>query len=94
MLDRCPPDYRGAAVLRRRPRVLAALTAWHLQAQEAGLRSALGGVRTALRDEGATAVDETVALLEAELVRVQGARRSLRVIAGALASGGAGAPDA
>ena len=50
LLDICPPEFRGYAVLRRHTVVLARFAAVHTEASLEASRRALGDVRTSLRD--------------------------------------------
>ncbi|MEJ5944537.1 hypothetical protein WDZ17_04415 [Pseudokineococcus basanitobsidens] len=88
LLDVCPPDYRGHPVLARQPRVLARLAVLHASAQLDGLRRAVATLRADLSDVvGPRVVDEALAALEAERVRLlaveEGAVLVERALAGA-----------
>ncbi|MEJ5914190.1 hypothetical protein [Pseudokineococcus sp. 1T1Z-3] len=88
LLDVCPPDYRGHPVLARQPRVLARLAVLHASAQLDGLRRAVATVRADLSDAvGPRVVDEALAALESERVRLlaveEGAVLVERALAGA-----------
>lgn len=80
LLDHCPPEYRGHALLQRQPVVLARLTAWHVQAQESATRHGLALSRTEFGGLGAQVVDDTLLLLEHELVRLQVLAREVSAI--------------
>jgi hypothetical protein len=70
LLDQCPGDYRGYAVLTRHPRVLAEFTADHVAAQRAGLRNTIASVRSRLREEPADVVVRALAAAEREQARL------------------------
>ena len=48
LLDCCPAEYRGYAVLRRHPIVLARFAAEHVASQVQACRDGIGGVRASL----------------------------------------------
>jgi len=87
LLDHCPPEYRGHALLQRQPEVLARLTAWHVQAQESATRQGLALARTEFRGLGAQVVDDTLLLLERELVRLQVLAREVAALEHAFSQG-------
>lgn len=85
LLDRCPPEYRGYPVLRRHPQVLARLTAHHVDAALDAGRRATATARADLTDAvGADAVEQTLAVLDAERVRLIGERRAVALVEDAL----------
>ncbi|MCR6031197.1 hypothetical protein GGQ22_07040 [Nocardioides sp. zg-579] len=85
LLDQCPPEYRGHTVLRRHPVALARLTAWHVEACQAGARRGLAEARTALRDAlPMDAVEATIAALLTEQARLEGVRRAAGLVEVAL----------
>jgi hypothetical protein len=87
LLDNCPPEYRGLALLQRQPEVLARLTAWHVQAQQAATRQGLARARAEFSGLGAQVVDDTLLLLERELVRLQVLAREVAAIEHAFGPG-------
>jgi len=88
LLDQCPADYRGYAVLRRHPAVLAYLAGAHLAAAQDASRQALAGMRAALRDQvPPDALGDALGAVQAELVRLESAARAVRLVAEALAGG-------
>ena len=94
LLDRCPPEYRGYPVLRRHPQVLARLTAHHVDAALDAGRRATATARQDLTDAvGADAVEQTLAVLDAERVRLIGERRAV-ALRGGRAAGTAVRPAA
>jgi hypothetical protein len=85
LLDLCPPDYRGHAVLTRHPAVLAWLAGHHLDGQLQAIRRALATVRSELGDVVAPpVVAETIEAVEAEEARLLAARRGLGLVSQAL----------
>jgi len=85
LLDLCPPDYRGHAVLTRHPAVLAWLAGHHLDGQLQAVRRALATARSDLADVVAPPVlAETLEAVEAEEARLLAARRALGLLAQAL----------
>jgi hypothetical protein len=85
LLDLCPPDYRGHAVLTRHPAVLAWLAGHHLDGQLQAVRRALATARSELADVVAPPVlAETLEAVEAEEARLLAARRALGLLAQAL----------
>lgn len=86
LLDLCPPDYRGYAVLGRHPVALAFLTAAHLEAGLAGLRQARGLVRATLSERlPPPEVTAVLDLLDREEVRLLAAGRGVSLVTQALA---------
>ncbi|MDN4175291.1 hypothetical protein QWY28_20165 [Nocardioides sp. SOB77] len=85
LLDQCPPEYRGHAVLRRHPVALARLAGWHVDACRASARHGLTQARTALRDAlPADVVEATIAVLLAEEARLAGVERAVGLVEAAL----------
>jgi hypothetical protein len=85
LLDLCPPDYRGYAVLTRHPAVLAWLAGHHLDGQLQATRRALATARSELGNVVAPpVVAETLEAVEAEEARLLAARRGLGLVAQAL----------
>jgi hypothetical protein len=85
LLDQCPPEYRGHAVVVRHPRVLGWLAGHHVEAALAGLLTAVARARAELAGELAPpTVVELIEVLEAERVRLVAARRAVGLVAGAL----------
>ena len=86
LLDLCPPEFRGYEVLARRPRLLAYLAGHQVDAALAGTRSALASVRADLRGVlPPPAMAEALDVLEREAARLEGVRRSVDLVAEALA---------
>jgi hypothetical protein len=86
LLDLCPPEFRGYDVLARQPRLLAYLAAHQVDAATSGLRSALASVRADLRDVlPPPSMGEAIDVLERELARLEGVRRSVALVQEALA---------
>ena len=86
LLDLCPADYRGYAVLGRHPTALAFLAGTHVEAGLAALRQARGRARAALSDR--LPPPEVSAVLEAldhEEVRLLAAGRGVSLVTEALA---------
>lgn len=84
LLDRCPPEYRGIAVVRNHPRVLVAFAQSQVQAQRDGTDRALRGVRTRLRGEDPRVIAQAVAALESEQARLELLERSVEALSDAL----------
>lgn len=85
MLDLCPPEYRGYAVLRRHPVALAWLAEHHVAAQVEAMRQAYRTVRVDLGEvlpEGTAAA--LLVCLEHEGLRLRAAQRSIVLIREAL----------
>lgn len=88
LLDLCPPDYRAHAVLVRQPRVLARLAVLSVGAQLDGARRAVASLRADLTDAvGAATVEEALAVLESERLRLLAAERGALLVEQALAGG-------
>lgn len=85
MLDLCPPEYRGHAVVVRHPALLAWLAGHHVDGQLQGTRRALA---TARSDLGGVlpppALREAVEAIEQEEARLVAARRALGLLGDAL----------
>ena len=85
LLDLCPPDYRGYAVVTRQPVVLAWLAGHHVEGQVQATRRALATARADLSGSvPPPALRETVEVLEEELARLVAAQRALGLVAQAL----------
>ena len=85
LLDLCPPEYRGYAVLRRHPVVLARFAVVHVEACQESTRRALSQARGALRhlvDGGA--VEAAVTAWQAEEARLTAVRRAVGLVEEAL----------
>ncbi|WP_245634597.1 hypothetical protein [Janibacter limosus] len=85
LLDLCPPDYRGHAVLRRHPAALAWLTERHVAAQVEAMRQAYRTVRVDLSEslpDGT--LDALLVCLEHEGLRLRAAQRGIVLIREAL----------
>ena len=77
LLDLCPPDYRGHAVLRRHPLALARLAAHHVEGGRQACAAALASLRVDLSgDLDARTLAEVFDVLDAEQAApaVRGAR--------------------
>jgi hypothetical protein len=86
LLDLCPPDYRGYAVLGRHPVALAFLTAAHLEAGLAALRHARGLARATLSERlPPPEVSAVLEVLDHEEVRLLAAGRGVSLVTQALA---------
>lgn len=85
MLDLCPADYRGHAVLSRHPLALAHLAAAHVEADLAGLASARSTARTALSAVlEPRSLTELFEALDVEQARLLAARRGVVLVEQAL----------
>lgn len=85
LLDLCPADYRGHAVLRRHPAALAWLTERHVDAQVEAMRGAYRTVRVDLGEvlpEGT--LGALLVCLEHEGLRLRAAQRGIALIREAL----------
>ncbi|MFC5382409.1 hypothetical protein [Aquipuribacter nitratireducens] len=89
LLDACPPDYRGHAVLLAHPVVLAWLATRHVDAQLDGLSRALSTARGELAEAGVATgtVEATLEVLHAEGARLRATRRGCTLLADALRGG-------
>ena len=85
LLDLCPSDYRGYAVVTRQPVVLAWLASHHLEGQLQATRRALATARADLSGSvPPPALRETLEVLEVELARLVAAQRAVGLVAQAL----------
>jgi hypothetical protein len=85
LLDLCPPDYRGHAVLTRHPAVLAWLAGHHLEGQLHATRRALATARADLAGLVAPpVVVETLEAIESEEARLVGTGRAITLVGQAL----------
>ena len=81
LLDHCPPDYRRYAGWRRHPVALAWVTVRHIGAQLEAMRQAYREARVELGDHlTPEALEQVLADLEAEGVRLRAAERSARLL--------------
>lgn len=86
LFDLCPADLRAHDVLRRYPRALAFVAAGQVDAALDGVRASVAAARADLRDAlPPPAVSEVVSALQVEQARLEAARRSLALVADALA---------
>jgi hypothetical protein len=85
LLDICPPEYRGYAVLRRHDVVLARFAVLHVEACQAAVRRGLSEARGVLRDvaDGAT-VEAAITVWQAEEARLLAERRAVGLVEEAL----------
>lgn len=85
LLDHCPPDYRAYAGWRRHPVALAWVTARHIDAQLTAMREAYRDVRVELGDLiPARGLEQVLADLESEGLRLRGDARAARLVCDAL----------
>ncbi len=85
LLDRCPADYRGHAVLTRHPLALAYLALRHVDGELAGLREARSGLRTTLSPWlEPPVVAQLLEVLDLEEARLMAARRGVELVTRAL----------
>ncbi len=85
LLDLCPPDYRGHAVVTRYPVVLAWLAGHHVEGQLQATRRALASARTELADAvPPQALREALEAVETELAQLVATHRGLALVAQAL----------
>ena len=85
LLDHCPPEYRGYAVMRRHVVVLARFAALHVDASRDAVRRGVSEARAALRGVIATEVIESAILAwQREDARLQALRREVRLVEEAL----------
>ena len=85
LLDRCPPDFRGHAVLRRHPVLLARLAAEQLAAAVAACRDGYRTARADLRDVVPTrTIEELLATYEHEGRRLAADARAADLVSRAL----------
>jgi hypothetical protein len=81
LLDHCPADYRGYAAWRRHPVALAWVTMRHIDAQLVAMRKAYREARVDLGEViDPPAVQDVLASLEAEGMRLRAARRSAELV--------------
>lgn len=81
LLDLCPPDYRGHAVLRRHPVALAWLADRHVASQVEAMRLAYRTVRVDLGEVlPAGTVDALLVCLEHEGLRLRAAQRGIALL--------------
>jgi hypothetical protein len=86
LLDLCPPEFRGYDVLIRQPRLLAYLAGHQVDAAIVGTRAALASVRADLRGVlPPQSMGEALDVLEREVARLEGVRRSVDLVEEALA---------
>lgn len=86
LLDLCPPDYRGYAVLLRHEVVLARLAARHVEASLEGIARAVATLRADLADAvPPSVVEEALAALDHERARLLRAQRGVVLVEQALA---------
>ena len=86
LLDLCPSEFRGYPSLRRHLVLLAWLAEHHVEAQLVALRQAYRTIRAELTDrlpEGV--VEQAMADIELEGIRLRAARRGVQLIGEALA---------
>ena len=85
LLDHCPPEYRGYAVMRRHVVVLARFAALHIDASQAAAKRGISDARVTLRDAIAAEVIESAILAwQREDARLQALRREVRLVEEAL----------
>jgi hypothetical protein len=85
LLDHCPPDYRAYAGWRKNPVALAWLADRHIDGQVGAMRQAYREARVELGPHVTTeALTEILANLEAEGLRLVGAKRSAGLVLEAL----------
>lgn len=85
LLDCCPSEYRGYAVLRRHPVVLARLAREFVAAQLAATRTGLTGLRPSLAEVVDTATaDQATAVLQQEEARLVRVARAVELVEQAL----------
>lgn len=88
LLDVCPAEYRGYPVVLRHPVLLVRLAARHVAGQAAATDTALATVRADVAGLlERPAVDEAVAVLEAERDRLAALLRSVELVEHALRGG-------
>lgn len=81
LLDLCPPDYRGHAVLRRHPVALAWLADRHVAAEVDAMRLAYRTVRVDLGEVlPSGTVDALLVSLEHEGLRLRAAQRGIALL--------------
>jgi hypothetical protein len=85
LLDLCPPDYRGHAVLVRHPVALARIAAHHVDGACRAAARAMAGARAELSDAlDARTLQRVIDVLEAEQARLLAAGRAVALVEDAL----------
>ena len=85
LLDLCPPEFRGYAVLRRHDVVLARFAALHVEACQAAVRKGLSEARAVLRDvTDPDTIDAAITTWQAEEARLLAERRAVTLVEEAL----------
>jgi hypothetical protein len=85
LLDVCPPEFRGYAVLRRHDVVLARFAVLHVEACQAAVRRGLSEARASLRDyTDADTVEAAITTWQAEEARLLAERRAVGLVEEAL----------
>jgi hypothetical protein len=85
LLDVCPPEFRGYAVLRRHDVVLARFAVLHVEACQAAVRRGLSEARASLRDyTDADTIDAAITTWQAEEARLLAERRAVGLVEEAL----------
>lgn len=85
LLDICPPEYRGYAVLRRHDVVLARFAVLHVEACQSAVRRGLSEARSELRDVAAAdTVEAAVEVWQTEAARLIAERRAVGLVEEAL----------
>ena len=85
LLDLCPPEFRGYAVLRRHDVVLARFAVLHVEACQAAVRRGLSEARASLRDHtDADTVEAAITTWQAEEARLLAERRAVGLVEEAL----------
>lgn len=85
LLDRCPPEYRSYAVLRRHDVVLARFAVLHVEAGQAAVRRGLSEARSELRDlVDQDTVEAAVQTWHVEAARLMAERRAVGLVEEAL----------
>ena len=85
LLDLCPPEFRGYAVLRRHDVVLARFAVLHVEACQAAVRRGLSEARASLRDyTDADTIDAAITTWQAEEARLLAERRAVGLVEEAL----------
>lgn len=88
LLDCCPGDYRGFAVLRQHPPALARLAVRSVAARGRGVDDTIAAVRAELTDAvPAAALEDVLAMLAAERAYCQRTLAELRLVEHALRGG-------
>ncbi|MFP5347526.1 MAG: hypothetical protein ACLGIA_10920 [Actinomycetes bacterium] len=85
LLDLCPADYRGHAVLARQPHVLAYLAAEHVRSSLEGVARARAGLRAELSAlVPPQVVEAALEVLDAEEARLRAAQHAVVLVTNAL----------